>query len=133
MKLPFGLSAAFVLLASLSGLGDETIKVDPRPSNTVVLSSRVEAQFSRDFSPLLKRLRCAWRIVEDGDIPKTVREMNVVLMVRQDAPGTDEIMRQVLTTEEWQNLRTVKKPVCIQKESPWAICRSVFLCSGWDS
>ncbi len=133
VKLPFGLSAAFVLLASLPGLGNESLKVDPEPSNTVLVASRVEGQFSRDFSPLLKGLRCQWCIVEDGDIPKSVREMNVVLIGRQGVPGTDEIMRQVLTTEELQNLRTAKKPICIQKDSPWADGRTLFICSGSDS
>ena len=62
---------AFVMLTA-PVRASEAPTAGPRPESTVILAGRTEARFSRDFSPLLKQLRLAWIIAEDGIVPTEI-------------------------------------------------------------
>ena len=103
------------------------------PGNTVILANQTDARFSQDFSMLLKALRLEWAILDSATVPDAVKDNNLILLGRLDAAYTGEIMRGMLTAEEIETIRTAgDRHVVLDKESPWAEGRSVYICTGAD-
>ena len=101
------------------------------PENTVVLANEMDARFSLDFSVLLSQLRMEWVILDSTVLPESVWDKNLILLGHPDAAYTGEIIREILTAEEIEMLRTTTdRHVVIKKESPWAEGRTVTICSG---
>ena len=75
------------------------------PDNTVILANQIDAQFSQDFSMLLKHLRLEWIIVDSATVPDAVKDKNLILLGRLDAAYTGEIMRSMMTTEDIEMIR----------------------------
>jgi hypothetical protein len=106
---------------------------DVAPENTVILANQTDARFSQDYSSLLSQLRLEWVILEDPVLPEAVWDKNLILLGHPDAVYTGEIIREILTTEEIEMLRSATDHhVVIEKESPWAEGRTVTICSGAD-
>jgi len=103
------------------------------PKNTIIIANEMDARFSQDFSLLLKQLRLEWVILDGTVLPESVRDKNLILIGHPDAAYTGEIIRGILTAEEIDILRaTTDRHVVIEKESPWAEGRTVYICSGAD-
>jgi hypothetical protein len=101
------------------------------PENTVILSNQVDARFARDFSVLLKHLRLDWEILESAVLPESVTDKNLVIIGHPDAEYTGDLIRELLTTDEIENLRAaVDHHVVLETESPWMEGRTIFICSG---
>ena len=113
--------------AHAAGPGDMT------PENTVILANQTDARFSQDFSWLLRQLRLEWVILDGPVLPESVKDKNLILIGHPDAAYSGEIISEILTAEEIDTLRTATDhPVVIEKESPWAEGRTVYICSGAD-
>jgi len=106
---------------------------EPTPGNTVILANQTDARFSQDYSALLKSLRLEWAVVDSATVPDSVKDKNLILLGRLDAEYTGEIMRSMLTAEELETIRTAgDRHVILDKASPWAEDRSVYICTGAD-
>ncbi|MEA2080421.1 MAG: hypothetical protein U9P00_11300, partial [Pseudomonadota bacterium] len=139
MKLP----AILILLALCFGIptpgiadGSHDQLTEPGnllPNNTIIIANEMDARFSQDFSLLLRQLRLEWVILDGTVLPESVWDKNLILMGHPDAAYTGEIIRGILTAEEIDMLRAAADlHVVIQKESPWAEGRTVYVCSGAD-
>ena len=103
------------------------------PNNTIIITNETDARFSQDFSLLLRQLRLEWVILEDPVLPESVWDKNLILMGHPDAAYTGEVIRGILTAEEIEMLQnTTDRHVVIEKESPWAEGRTIYICSGAD-
>jgi len=103
------------------------------PNNTIIIANETDALFIQDFSLLLRQLRLEWVILESSVLPESVWGKNLILMGHPDVANTGEIMREILTAEEIEMLRSVTdRHVVIKKESPWAEGLTVYICSGAD-
>ena len=101
------------------------------PNNTVIIANEMDARFSQDFSLLLRQLRLEWIILDGTVFPESVRDKNLILMGYPDAAYTGEIIREILTAEEIDMLRAATDfHIVIEKESPWAENRTIYVCSG---
>lgn len=101
------------------------------PANTVIIANATDAQFSQDFSPLLKKVRLPWIIVDNAVVPDALKEKHLILLGRLGAPHADAIMRQLLTVEEMEALHaTPDEPIVLRKDSPWSAGRVVTICTG---
>ena len=119
--------------SSAYGCCPRTSSGELTPDNTVILANQIDAQFSQDFSMLLKYLRLEWIIVDSATVPDAVKDKNLILLGRLDAAYTGEIMRGMMTTEDIEMIRaTTDQPVVIEKDSPWMAGRSVYICTGAD-
>jgi hypothetical protein len=104
---------------------------DVAPDNTVILANATDARFSQDYSSLLRQLRLEWVILDGTVLPEAVWDKNMILLGHPDAAYSGEIIREILTAEEIELLRTATdRHVVIEKESPWAEGRTVIICSG---
>ena len=139
MKLP----AILILLAlcfaiPTSGIADGshdqlTEPGNPLPNNTIIIANERDARFSQDFSLLLRQLRLEWVILDGTVLPESMWDKNLILMGHPDAAYIGEIIRGILTAEEIDMLRTsTDRHVVLEKESPWAEGRTVYICSGAD-
>ncbi|MGB2956010.1 MAG: S41 family peptidase, partial [Anaerolineales bacterium] len=103
------------------------------PSNTIIITNETDARFSQDFSLLLRQLRLEWVILDGTVLPESMWDKNLILMGHPDAAYTGEIIRGILTAEEIDMLRAATdRHVVLEKESPWAEGRTVYICSGAD-
>jgi hypothetical protein len=103
------------------------------PNNTIIITNEMDAHFSLDFSLLLSQLRLEWVILDGPALPESVRDKNLILLGHPDAAYSGEVIRGILTAEEIEMLRTTTDHhVVIEKESPWAEGRTVYICSGAD-
>ncbi len=127
------LAFSWLLLIPAHGSVADLPTEHPTPQDTVVLANRVDTRFCRDFSPMLNHLRLEWVVVERANLPEAVHHKNLILLGRPQDPVTGEIMRRILSEEEIETLRATSDPVTIEKNSPWAEGRRVFVCSGGDS
>ncbi|MEA3439704.1 MAG: S41 family peptidase [Chloroflexota bacterium] len=137
MKLP----AILILLALCLGIPTPSIAggshdqiTEPGnllPNNTIIIANEMDARFSQDFSLLLRQLRLEWVILDGTVLPESVWDKNLILMGHPDAAYTSEIIRGILTAEEIDMLRAATDlHVVIEKESPWAESRTIYVCSG---
>lgn len=102
------------------------------PANTAVLANWRDARFSQDFSALLKFLRLEWVILDSAAVPEAVRDKDLILVGGLEAAHSGELLRTVLTEEEIETVRAAWGPVVVEKESPWAAGRRLFVCAGAD-
>ena len=101
------------------------------PNNTVIITNETDARFSQDFSLLLRQLSLEWVILDGSVLPESMGDKNLILMGHPDAVYTGEIIRGILTAEEIDMLRAATdRHVVLEKESPWAEGRTVYVCSG---
>jgi hypothetical protein len=103
------------------------------PENTVILANQTDARFTQDYSVLLKSLRLEWAIADSAAVPDSAKDKNLILLARDNAAYTGEIMRSMLTAEELETIGAAgNEHVVLAKASPWAEHRSVYICTGDD-
>ncbi len=101
------------------------------PENTVICSNETDESFCRDFSVLLGRVRPEWVILDSAEIPESVRERNLIIIGELDAEYTGDIIREVIAQEEANYIRQNNYSV-LEKESPWAENKIIYICTGSD-
>jgi hypothetical protein len=105
----------------------------PTPESTVIVANAIDAQFSHDFSALLRHLRLPWIVVDTATVPDPVRDKHLILLARPDAAYTGEIMRSMVTATEIEAIQAAAEGhTVLVKDSPWTEGRSVYICTGTD-
>ena len=74
------------------------------PEETLIAANQSDAALCRDFSPLLKRLRVAWQLLDEAVLPAPAHDKHLLLIgtLQSDASGP-------LIQEALKNLRN--KPI----------------------
>jgi hypothetical protein len=101
------------------------------PGNTVILSNETDGAFCQDFSVLLKNLRLEWITLDSAEVPKAVRDKNLVIVGRLDSEYTGHIIAKLLTPEQAISVRQ-GGPHVFEKDSPWNEERGVYVSAGSD-
>jgi hypothetical protein len=130
----------FALSLSIPVLGFAERSVAPlaavssiTPETTIIVSNGVDARFSQDYSTLLKQLRLDWVILTSAVLPESVTDKNLVIIGHPDAEYTGDLIRELLTEDEVEDLLAVEdQQVVLEIESPWMEGRTVIICSGAD-
>ncbi|MBU7012803.1 MAG: hypothetical protein HXS46_19135, partial [Theionarchaea archaeon] len=81
-----------ILVISLEPVTLLTESADVTPLNTVIVSSRTDGEFCRDFSVFLRRLTIDWLYIENSDLPEEARTKNVIILGGPDAVCTGDIV-----------------------------------------
>jgi len=125
------LSLTIILLISLLYLPASAENGELTPENTVILSNETDESFCRDFSVLLKRVRPEWVILDSAVIPESARDKNLIIIGEVDAEYTGAVIKEFLTQEEEEYIRDGHYSV-LEKESPWADDKIIYVCMGSD-
>ncbi len=102
------------------------------PLNTVIVADWADATFSRDYSVLLSQLRLEWIILDSPALPESVRDKNILLLVRPDAPFSGSILQRLLPPAEIATFKAADGSQVIETESLWMAGRTLFICAGHD-
>ena len=101
------------------------------PESTVLLAGKFETRFCQDYSPLLKYLRLEWVIPDEPIAPDAVRDKNVIVLGHPDTGYVGDIITSIMTANELDNVSaSAGSHEVLEKDSPWAEDRSIFICIG---
>ena len=90
-------------LSPLKASGD-----NPKPQNTVILTTEMDARFSQDFSSLLKYLRLDWVVLNSSKVPDALHDMNLIFLGHPDDGFIGVVMEEILTGEEIKTIQNAE-------------------------
>ena len=120
-----------ILILSSLYVSESTENREFTPENTVILSNETDASFCRDFSVILRRVRHEWVILENAEVPESVRDRNLIIIGELDAEYTGAIIREFLSQEEADYIEDGHYSI-LERESPWADTK-ILICVGSDN
>ncbi len=134
-KIGAGFFALFALIVGacwLRAAGPAQAAATFSPENTVIVADWADATFSQDYSVLLSQLRLEWIILDSPALPESVRDKNILLLVRPDAPFSGSILQRLLPPAEIATFKAADGSQVIETESLWMAGRTLFICAGHD-